>query len=162
MSPRRSATGRDILRPFLFEHFGVRGELVHLDASWRAVLARHEYPPVVRTALGEAMVASVLLASTLKFDGVLTLQIQGGGPLRLLVTQCTSERRLRGLARWGGEVPEGTLAEMTGEGRLSITVERRSENQRYQGIVPLRGSSIAECLQAYLRDSDQLPTRLFG
>jgi len=151
---------RDTLHRFLFEKFPVRGKLVHLDASWRAVLERHDYPPAVRAVLGEAMAATAMLAATLKFDGRLTLQMQGAGPLNLLLVQCSSELALRGLARWREDVPEGSLAQMTGGGRLSVTIEM-SDERRYQGIVPLDGAGIAECLQAYFAQSEQMPTRLW-
>ena len=77
----------DQLRKFLFEHSPVRGYLVRLDVTWRAANEHHDYPPVVRDALGEAMAATALLAGTMKFDGRLTLQVQGEGPLHLMVTQ---------------------------------------------------------------------------
>ncbi len=152
---------RDSIHRFLFENFPVRGEIVHLDATWQAVLERFEYPPHVRAVLGELMAATALLASTLKFSGMLTLQLQGKGPLHLMVVQCSSHMALRGLARWKDELTPGSLAAMTGAGRLAITVESAGEGRRYQGIVPLEGVTIAECLQKYFRDSVQLPTRLW-
>lgn len=152
---------RDSIHRFLFENFPVRGEIVHLDATWQAVLERFDYPPHIRAVLGELMAATALLASTLKFSGMLTVQMQGKGPLHLLVVQCSSRMALRGLARWNGEVPEGPLSTMTGAGRLAITVESPGEGRRYQGIVPLEGDTIADCLQNYFHDSVQLPTRLW-
>jgi molecular chaperone Hsp33 len=154
-------SGGDALRRFMFEGFPVRGEIVRLDASWRAVLERENYPPAVRALLGEAMAASVLLASTLKFDGLLTLQIQGEGDLHLLVAQCGSDLAVRGLAKWRGEDPGGSLAELTGGGRLAITIERRKEKERYQGIVLADTTTLAACLEAYFSQSEQLPTRLW-
>lgn len=154
-------TDRDSLQRFLFEHFPVRGKLVHLDSSWREILKRHTYPRLIRQVLGEAMAATSLLVSTLKLDGALTLQLQGEGPLKLLVVRCTSGLALRGLARWEGEVTSGCLASMTGEGRLAVTLESNAEQNRYQSIVPLTGYGIADCLQAYFATSDQLPTRLW-
>lgn len=151
----------DALRRFMFESFPVRGEIVRLDASWRAVLERENYPPAVRALLGEAMAASVLLASTLKFDGLLTLQIQGEGDLHLLVAQCGSDLAVRGLAKWRGENPSGSLAELTGAGRLAITIERRKHQERYQGIVLADTVTLADCLEAYFSQSEQLPTRLW-
>jgi len=148
------------LHRFLFEQFPVRGKLVHLDASWQAVLERHDYPPAVREVLGEAMAATAMLAATLKFDGKLTLQMQGSGPLSLVLVQCSSELALRGLARWRADVPPGNLAQMTGGGRLSVTIEM-ADQRRYQGIVPLDGAGIAECLQAYFAQSEQMPTRVW-
>ncbi|CAN5222619.1 Hsp33 family molecular chaperone HslO [soil metagenome] len=152
---------KDSLHRFLFEHFSVRGKLVRLDSAWQAVLERHAYPPVVRDALGEALAASALLASTLKFEGVLTLQLRGDGPLKLLVAQCTSRMTLRGMASWSGEVPGGALAGMTGAGQLAVSIESETDQQRYQGIVPLEGDTIADCLQGYFENSEQLPTRLW-
>ncbi len=151
----------DNLRRFLFEEAGVRGELLHLDASWRAVLERHPYPPVVREILGESMVAGTLLAATLKFDGSITLQMQGNGPISLLVVECTAQRTLRGLAHWQGEVPESGLAKQFGDGRLVITIDPGHGKERYQGIVPLVGDHIAGALEHYLERSEQLATRLW-
>ena len=101
---------RDTLHRFLFETTSIRGEVVHLAASYRAVLARHPYPRSVQALLGQAMAAAALLAATIKSHGVLTLQLQGSGPVTLLVVQCSGARTLRGLARWHGKVAEGSLA----------------------------------------------------
>ena len=154
-------SGGDALRRFMFEAFAVRGEVVRLEQSWRAVLEREAYPPAVRDLLGEAMAATVLLASMLKFDGVLTLQIQGEGDVHLLVAQCGSDLAVRGLAKWKGEDPRGSFAELTGGGRLAITIERRKDKERYQGIVLADTDSLATCLEAYFAQSEQLPTRLW-
>ncbi len=151
----------DSLRRFLFEHTGIRGNLVHLDASWRAVLDAHPYPEPVRVHLGEALAAVCLLAATVKLEGSLILQIQGSGPLRTLVAQATSARTLRGIARWEGEVPAGgDLGSCFGEGRLVLSIERGG-GEPYQGIVPLEGGGISEAIEGYFRDSEQLPTRLW-
>ena len=154
-------SGGDALRRFMFEDFPVRGQLVRLEASWREVLARQDYPPAVRSLLGEAMAACVLLTSTLKFDGLLTMQIQGEGVLSLLVVQCSSDLTVRGLAKWEGEDPQGTLAELTAHGRLAITIERGRGRDRYQGIVLADTDTLASCLDAYFAQSEQLPTRLW-
>jgi len=154
-------SGGDALRRFMFEDFPVRGEVVRLEASWRAVLERETYPPAVRDLLGQAMAACALLASTLKFDGLLTLQIQGEGDLHLLVVQCGSDLAMRGLAKWKGEDPRGSLAELTGGGRLAITIERRKDGDRYQGIVLADTETLADCLEDYFTQSEQLPTRIW-
>lgn len=151
----------DTLQRFLFENAGVRGELVHLDASWRAILERHDYPGPVRELLGEAMAASALLAATLKFKGSIILQVQGSGPVSLLVVECTAARGLRGLAHWNGEVPGADLKARFGDGRLVITVDPGEGMERYQGIVPLEGSHLGEAIENYLERSEQLRTRLW-
>ena len=91
---------RDCLHRFLFEHYPIRGHIVHLDASWRALLEHRDYPPAIRDTLGEAVAASVLLAATLKFDGTLSLQLQGQGPMHLMLAQCSSELGVRAVARY--------------------------------------------------------------
>lgn len=154
-------TERDTLQRFIFEQAPVRGELAHLDASWRAVLERHDYPAPVRRLLGEMMAASALLASTLKFDGRLILQIQGSGPVSLAVMEATSERTLRGLAKWHALPEGGGLRELIGAGMLAITIEPRKGRERYQGIVEISGDTLAESLEHYLRHSEQLDTRLW-
>lgn len=150
----------DHLYRFVFEDAGVRGELVRLDATWRAVLAIHPYPATVRRQLGEALAAVQLLAGTFKLAGSLILQIQGDGPVRTLVAQATHNRTLRGLARWQGMVPERPLTAVFGEGRLILTIEP-IRGERYQGIVPLAGADLAGALEAYFGASEQLPTRLW-
>ncbi len=155
-----SERDRDSLHRFLFEAFPVRGELVRLDAAWREVLARYDYPPAVRDLLGQTMSAAALLAATIKFEGHLTLQMHGNGALDLLVVQCTSGLNLRGLARWQG-AGDVSAADLLGQGRLVITIEPTGGGERYQGIVPAEGGSIAGIVEEYFSRSEQLPTRLW-
>ncbi len=155
----------DSIRRFIFERYPVRGFIVHLDSSWRAVLERADYPPAVRELLGEAMVSATLLAATLKFEGMLTLQLQAPGPVHLLVAQCTDRHAIRGVARYR-DLPEqlnaaDVLQQLTGDGRLSVSVESCDQAARYQGVVPLTGSSFATSLEAYFGSSEQLPTRIW-
>jgi molecular chaperone Hsp33 len=151
----------DSLRRFIFEKLPIQGRHVHLDASWRAVLDRQQYPQPVRTLLGEAVAATALLSATLKYDGVMTLQVRGSGPVHLLVVQCTSRLNLRGLARWRGDLPGSGLRQLLGDGRVAITIEPSAKGERYQGIVPLEGGSLAAALEGYFQRSEQLPTRLW-
>jgi molecular chaperone Hsp33 len=152
---------RDSLHQFLFEQFPVRGHIVHLDATWAALLEHRTYPAEIRDTLGEAVAASVLLASTVKFDGLLTLQLQGQGPMHLLLAQCTNTLNVRALARYRQDPKTRDLSVLSGEGRLTVTVETDNLSQRYQGIVPLTGERLADCLQGYFEHSEQLPTRLW-
>jgi molecular chaperone Hsp33 len=151
----------DTLRRFIFERLPVQGRHVHLDASWRAALERQDYPAPVRALLGEAMAAAVLLSATLKFDGSITLQIQGTGPVHLLVVQCTSDLSLRGLARWSGELAALDFRGLVGDGRLVMTIEQKSKTERYQSIVPLEGETLSSSLESYFARSEQLATRLW-
>jgi molecular chaperone Hsp33 len=154
---------RDTLHRFLFERFPIRGHLVHLDAAWRALIEHRAYPDVIRETLGEAVVASLLLAATIKFEGVLSLQLQGDGPMHLLLVQCTSGLGVRGLARYRelGENGSHKISDLIGAGNLTVTLETDDGAQRYQGIVPIEGDRLADSLQAYFQNSEQLPTRLW-
>jgi molecular chaperone Hsp33 len=154
---------RDSLHRFLFEQFPIRGHLVHLDAAWQALIEHREYPEAIRTLLGEAVAAALLLAATIKFEGVLSLQLQGDGPVHLLLVQCTSGLGVRGLARFreGDFSGTQTISELLGAGNLTVTLETDDGAQRYQGIVPISGERLAESLQLYFENSEQLPTRLW-
>lgn len=155
---------RDSLHRFLFEHFPVRGHIVHLDAAWRALLEHRDYPPAIRKVLGEAVAASVLLAATLKFNGTLSLQVQGDGPMHLLLAQCSNELGVRAVARYRDLPAEmastADLSALSGAARLTVTLETEDLSQRYQGIVPIEGG-LARSLQGYFENSEQLPTRLW-
>lgn len=152
---------KDTLTRFLFEHAAIRGEIVHLDTTWQTVLQQHDYPPPLAQAVGELMAAAALLAATLKLKGSLVLQIQGKGPVSLLVVECTGDLTMRATAKWQGELPESGLPALIGDGRFVITLDPKNGQQTYQGIVPLEGDSIAEILQNYMTRSEQLETRLF-
>ena len=149
------------LSRFIFEHAPIRGEFTHVGEAWRTMLAQHNYPPVLKGLLGELVAASALLAATLKLRGSLILQIQGNGPISLLVVECTGDLKMRATAKWKGELPHTRLADLVGQGSFVITLDPKDGNQTYQGIVPLEGDSVAEVLQNYMTRSEQLETRLW-
>jgi len=151
----------DTLQRFLFEHAPIRGELVHLDASWRSVIERHDYPEILRNMMGELTAAAVLLAATLKLKGSLVLQIMGKGAIKLLVVECNGDMQLRATAKWSGELSQGSFAELVGDGQFAITLDPKDGGQPYQGIVEIKGGSVAEVLQNYMSHSEQLETRLW-
>jgi len=151
----------DTLQRFVFEQAAIRGEIVHLDSSWRAVLELHDYPPAVRNLLGELMAAAVLLSAMLKFNGSMILQIQGNGPVNLLVVESTSERTLRGMAQWSGDLASMPFPQLVGQGKFVITIDPREEGRRYQGIVSIEGDTVSEALENYLARSEQIDSRLW-
>ena len=151
----------DTLRRFVFERYPFRGQLVHLGPAWRAMMEHHDYPDQVRNTLGEAVAAAVLLASTLKFQGLLTLQLRGEGPMYLMLVECTDGLAVRAVARFREPPATMDLRELSGHGTLTVTVENEGAANRYQGIVPLAGESMGECLREYFESSEQLPTRLW-
>ncbi|MEM6161172.1 Hsp33 family molecular chaperone HslO [Erwinia sp. P6884] len=152
---------QDQMHRYLFENYAVRGELVSVSATWRDILDGHDYPAPVRKVLGELLVATSLLTATLKFDGDITVQLQGDGPLNLAVINGNNRQEMRGVARTQGDIADdSSLKEMVGNGYLVITISP-TEGERYQGVVGLEGETLAECLEDYFMRSEQLPTRLF-
>jgi molecular chaperone Hsp33 len=153
--------GKDLLFRFLFEQCDIRGELVHLDDSWQAVLQRQSYPAPVRDLLGQTMAAAALLSATLKNDAALIVQIQGDGAVPLLVVQIDNQTHLRGMAEWHGDIIAGPLADLCGRGHLTITIDPADGNERYQSIIELGPDSLSRALDNYFQQSEQLNTRLW-
>jgi len=152
---------KDKRHRFILEKAQIRGVLVHLNDTWREVLARAEYPPNVQQLLGQAMVAIPLLASTIKFSGKLTLQARGTGPLSLLVVQGNADGGQRGLAKWNSEPPLSPLADIFGDATLSIQIESSKAGDVYQGVVAITGEYLQDALASYFENSEQLSTRLW-
>ncbi len=152
----------DQLRRFLFDKANIRGDIVQLNKVWQTMEANHQYPAVIREYLGEAVAAAVLLSATIKFEGSLTIQASGDGPLNLMVVECRSNFGVRGVAKFKAPLPEQTdIKTLLGKSKLIISIEQALTNERYQGIVALEGDSIAEFLEGYLQHSEQLETRIF-
>ncbi|MCT4705024.1 Hsp33 family molecular chaperone HslO [Enterobacteriaceae bacterium H11S18] len=151
----------DQLHRYLFENYAVRGELVTVSETWQQIMENHDYPQPVKKILGELLVATSLLTATLKFDGDITVQLQGDGPMSLAVINGNNKQQMRGVARVQGEIPaDADMKTLIGNGYLVITITP-SEGERYQGVVGLEGDTLADCLEDYFLRSEQLPTRLF-
>lgn len=150
----------DKLYRYLFKDRAVRGEWVRLNQSFAETLNTHQYPIAVQNLLGEMMVASSLLTATLKFEGDITVQIQGDGPLKLALVNGSDQQQIRALARLEGDIgAEMTLAQMVGKGVLVITIVPH-DGERYQGIIALDKPTVSECLEDYFIRSEQLQTQL--
>lgn len=183
----------DVVQPFQLESSHLRGRLVRLGPALDLILRQHNYEPQVGTLLGEAVVVAAALATSLKYEGVFTLQAKGDGAVRMIVADVTSEGDVRGYA----QLAEGirTLAgdaRLLGKGYLAFTVDQKKKDDRYhtrsskvgepcpqaptepattrnsspnfelretyQGIVELSAGTLAEAVQHYFRQSEQLPT----
>ena len=145
---------------FLFEQADIRGETVHLDDAYRDILAIHQYAPGVSRLLGEFLAASVLLSTTLKFEGKLILQARSEGEIPLLMVESNSALEIRAIARGAEQATSERFDRLLANGQLAITIDPE-QGQRYQGIVPLVEDSLANSLDAYFRHSEQLGTRLW-
>lgn len=148
----------DSIIPFAFETLPVRGALIHMGRAWRRMQRDHDYSPLLVETLGHAAAATGLIAQSLKFDGAITLQIQGSGALRMLVMQCTSNHEMRGMA----VMQEGSAAlnfsDLAEGARCAITVD--AGDRPYQGIVAMDGRSLSASLEHYFQRSVQVPSHI--
>jgi molecular chaperone Hsp33 len=151
----------DQLHRYLFNQGNVRGEMVRLEKSFQAILDSYPYPPVIQTLLGELMAATSLLTATLKFKGDIAIQIQGEGPVSYAVINGTHNQQLRGVARWDEtlKVLPSELSQLVPKGVLVITITPE-QGERYQGMVALDKPTLAECVEAYFEQSEQLATKV--
>ena len=148
----------DNITPFVFDSLPVRGALISMSRSWRRMLRDHEYDELVRETLGHAAAATGLIAQSLKFDGAITLQIQGGSGLRMLVMQCTSNLEFRGMASASEDDGVESFGDLVQNAHCAITVD--SGERPYQGIVEMEQSSLADSLESYFARSAQVPSHV--
>lgn len=150
----------DSMQRFIFDDTDVRGELVQLQQTYRDAMAKHNYPAPVAKLLGDFLSAAALLSATLKFDGTLTLQARSEGQVPLIMAEASANGTLRGIARDAEQASSDDFQTLLNNGQLAITITP-TKGQRYQGIVPLDGTNLAECLEHYFQQSEQLATRLW-
>jgi len=151
----------DYVQRFLFEELDIRGRLVCLTQAWQRMLDGRGYPAPIVSLLGHTTALNVLLGANQKDAGRVTLQVQGSGPVRLLVADCTAELRIRGMAQY--EAALGAPAaekDLLGDGRLSVTLEDLKSGRFYQSLVPLEGETLEDIFEHYLWQSEQLTSFL--
>ena len=166
------APAADFVLPFSMPEIGIRGRMVRLEGVSARAMSAHELPESANRVLGEALVLTTMLGSSLKLDGRLTLQTKSNGALDLLTVdyygadQERTDAGLRGFARLNGETfaslgdEARNFGKLTGDGSLAITIEPRLGDQSYQGIVPLSPLGIAASAEGYFAQSEQLPTAI--
>lgn len=156
----------DLVQPFQLESGSFRGRLVRLGPALDIILHQHAYPDQVGKLLAESMVIAAALATSLKYKGVFTLQAKGDGPVRLLVADVTSDGGIRGYAQFSAEELQKNASlsntKLIGKGYLAFTVDQQSSDDRYQGLVEMQGGTLAEAVQHYFRQSEQLPTGIIS
>ena len=133
----------DTLQRFMFEHASIRGEIAHLDETYKTILNQRPYPPMVKRLLGEALVSCLLMTGSIKFEGEITLQFRGDKRLPLLIVQCDHLLQLRGFAKYqqGGENIDYNAAFL--DGSMGITINQYNQTQVYQSVVPINSLSMA-------------------
>ncbi|WP_083982821.1 Hsp33 family molecular chaperone [Devosia soli] len=163
----RPETGDDAVVPFTLEKLDTRGRIVHLGPSLDAILSRHNYPAPVARLLGEAVVLTALIGSSLKFEGRFIMQTQTDGPVNLIVVDFEAPDGIRGYARFDhdmvvkwAEAGKTSPAEMLGKGHMAMTIDQGPHTERYQGIVALDGNGLEDVAHTYFLQSEQIPTQV--
>jgi len=147
----------DYVQRFLFEQLDIRGRLVCLTGAWKKMTDGRGYPPRVAELLGHSTALAAILGANQKDAGRITLQVQGNGPVKLLVADCAPGLRLRGMAKH-----EERSGDLLGEGKLAVTLEDGKSGQIYQSIVPLEGESLAAIIQEEAFEELDAPVRVVG
>jgi molecular chaperone Hsp33 len=157
----------DTILPFQVEALDLRGRVVRFGPAIDTILSRHRYPTPVAKLLGEAIVLTVLLGSTLKFEGRFILQTQSDGPVRMLVIDYTTPGKVRACARFDQDRVAAAIAAgaadpgaLLGRGHLAMTIDQGPDTARYQGIVALEGKDLEHAAHEYFLRSEQIPTRV--
>lgn len=163
----RDLAGDDAVLPFAVEPLDVRGRVVYLGDTLDAILDRHAYPAPVSRLLGEAIVLTALLGTSLKFEGRFILQAQTDGPVSMMVVDFETPDRVRAMAQFKAEAVEAAVAaektsstELLGTGTLAMTIDQGKHMNRYQGVVALDGGSLEDVAHQYFAQSEQIPTRV--
>jgi molecular chaperone Hsp33 len=153
----------DVLNRYLFDDLHARGELVQLKQSYQHIIANHNYPQGIQTLLGELLAATCLLTATLKFEGEISVQLQGDGPLGYMVINGDNKQVMRGIAKVkpGHDASNlSGLRNLVGKGNMVITI-RPKKGEAYQGVVALEADDLAGCLAHYFDVSEQIPTKIW-
>lgn len=162
----------DFCQPFTLDHSNIRGRFVRLGPTVQTIIGQHTYPPLANHLLGEIIGLAVLLSSSLKYEGLFTLQTSSDGPISMLVVDVDSDGNVRACLRvdeerlsamiaaedGGEEALRGKVLKLMGRGHIAFTVDQGDDHERYQGIVSLEGDTLAQCAEAYFRQSEQLET----
>jgi molecular chaperone Hsp33 len=152
---------KDCLQRFILKDLHVRGQWIHLDRAYTAIQSIHPYPITIRMLIGEALAASALISSTLKYEGRTTLQIEGPGPIKLLLAQCNHLFHLRGLAKWDEDIDLTSSMPLFSGAQCLISITQATSQETYNGIIPLEHDNLALCLESYFQRSEQLPTKFY-
>ena len=157
----------DAVLPFSVDALDLRGRLTKLGPALDQLLEKHDYPAPVGKLLGEAVVLTVLLGSSLKFEGRFIMQTQTDGPVNLIVVDFDAPDGMRGYARFdrealvkAAEAGKTSPADLLGKGHLAMTIDQGPHTERYQGIVALDGNSLEQVAHTYFMQSEQIPTQV--
>jgi molecular chaperone Hsp33 len=151
----------DTLQRFMFEHASIRGEIAHLDETYKTIIQQQPYPARVKHLLGQALVSCVLLTGSIKFEGQISLQFQGDKRLPLLLVQCDHQLQLRGFAKYQPDDDTIDYDAAFLAGKMVLTITQDNQTQAYQSVVPITSVHMADNLMYYLAQSEQISSRVW-
>lgn len=150
------------IRRFIFQQLNIRGQHLKVDLAWQEMIADRHYPTALVKVLGELTAVTIMLANGLKHPGKVTIQIQGKGPVNLLVVEATQELKIRGVAKTNETITnQQTLDELLGDGQILVTMENTQTNHHFQSYVPREVNDIADSFEVFLSQSEQQPSKLW-
>ncbi len=151
----------DTLQRFIFEHANIRGEIVHIEDTFQTIMNQRDYPPMIKNLLGEAIISCLLLASSIKFEGSLSLQFQGDVRLPLLLVQCDHLLNIRAFAKFKEDLEIIDYATAFLQGQMVLTINQDNQTQAYQSMVPIQSTAMSENLMSYFAQSEQVASRVW-
>ena len=150
------------IQRFLFKELNIRGQVIQLNEAWQSMIKDRHYPEAIRQLLGKLTAFSVIMANGIKHTGKITLQVQGTGPITLLVVEVTHDLKIRGVAKTNEAIPEqATLDELLGDGQILVTLENTQTQHHFQSYVDRTGDTIEETFENFLSQSEQLPSKIW-
>ncbi|MEL7486077.1 MAG: Hsp33 family molecular chaperone [Pseudomonadota bacterium] len=151
----------DMILPFQVGETAIRGRVVRLGGAIDEILSRHPFPDPVREILGEAAVLVAMMGSSLKFDGRMIFQARGDGPVSMMVADYEADGSLRATASVAHAIGAASRFDaLVGSGHFAVTVDQGVDMERYQGVAPIEGETLAEAAVAYFNQSEQIPTAI--
>lgn len=151
----------DTLQRFMFEHASIRGEIAHLDETYKIIMNQHPYPAMVKNLLGEALISCLLLAGSIKFEGEISLQFHGDKRLPLLLVQCDNQLHVRAFAKYQQDGNNIDYNSAFLAGKMVLTINQYNQTQAYQSVVPINSTSMSENLMHYFAQSEQIASRVW-
>ena len=151
----------DSLQRFMFEHASIRGEIAHLNETYKTIMHQYPYPPMVKRLLGEALISCLLLAGSIKFEGEVSLQFHGDKRLPLLLVQCDHQLQIRAFAKFQDDEDGIDYNGAFLEGKMALIINQHNQTQSYQSVVPIRSASMSENLTHYFAQSEQVATQVW-
>ncbi|QBZ83672.1 33 kDa chaperonin [Hydrogenovibrio crunogenus] len=153
---------QDHIQRFLFKDLNIRGQHLQIDQAWQKMISERHYTPELTKVLGELTAIAIMLANGMKHLGKVSIQVQGSGPVNLLLVEATHDLKIRGVAKTNAALTtQSSLDELLGDGQILVTMENTQTQSFFQSYVPREENNIAKAFETFLSQSDQQPSKLW-